>query len=350
MRAECPGCKALIELPGEGVVGEGRGVDAHCPHCRSAVTVGVVAVRAAAAAAPAAASGPPAPGGKEDPPAGQLSPALKSHILRSLVNLPAMPMVILKARGVMADPNAGLRDLARIIENDQALVGRALSIANSAYYGLGGQVSTLGHAAVLLGLETLGTIIVTAAAASLLNRDLKSYGLDPRTLWRHSLAAALGARRLADLRHPELREDAFVAGLLHDAGKIILDPYLDASRVAAAAPGLTLAAEREILGCDHAEIMARACRFWRFPEAVVQAVRHHHQPSQASGAPLAHIAHLANALAHRAGLGASAAPGAALEEEEESREALGLRPEDLAEAALETLGEVEKTEQVLAAA
>lgn len=341
MRAECPGCRELFELPGAEIVSERRTVAAACPRCGSQMTIGCLAARVAVAEAspdaPAAAAGP-------------LSAPLKSHILRSLVNLPAMPMVILKAREVMADPDAGLRDLARIIENDPALVGRVLSIANSAYYGLSGQVSTLGHAAVLLGLETLGTIIVTAAAANLLNRELKAYGIDPTTLWRHALGTAHAARRIASRRCPTMQEDAFVVGLIHDAGKIILDPYLAGLGGGRAADGpLTLARERGRLGLDHAEIMARACRFWRFPEAVVQAVRHHHHPSQAADGPLAAVAHLADLAAHRAGLGAGPAESDAAETER-ARERLDCGESELAETAAAALHDVEETAQVLTAA
>lgn len=232
----------------------------------------------------------------------------KSLILRSLVKLPPMPHVILRAREVMADPNAGLRDMAKVIENDQALVARVLALANSAYYGISGQVSSVQHAAALLGLKTLMDLIIMSASSLLLERKLKAYQLSPRAIWAHSLASALCAREIAAKRFPGTEADAFVVGLLHDAGKIILDPFLDKARKTSPtawpqSEPLTALREREILGFDHAEIMARACRFWRFPESQVRGIRFHHQPSQSSQSALAYAAHLANFLAHQAGFG-----------------------------------------------
>ncbi len=238
-----------------------------------------------------------------------MNPAnLKSTILRSLVKLPPMPMVILKVRETMADPDAGLRDLARIVQNDQALVAKVLAVANSAYYGISGQVSSLQHAAVMLGLTTLGHVITVAAGAALLSRELKGYGIGALSIWRHSLSTALCARQIAAERFAGAENDAFMVGLLHDAGKVVLDPFL-LERISAAgspetqAPRASLEAEKELLGFDHAEIMARACRFWRFPDAFESAIRFHHRPSESSGSALAHMVHLGNFLSHRAGFG-----------------------------------------------
>ena len=239
---------------------------------------------------------------------------LKSHILRSLVKLPPMPQVILRAREVMDDPDAGLRDLARIIESDQALVAKVLSLANSAYYGIGGQVSSVQHAAVLLGLKALGDLIILSASSVFLNRDLPGYRLAPQAVWRHSLATALLARAIAGRRHPGLEADAFILGLLHDAGKLMLEPFVVAHRAQGApapAPDGPPSGEfeRRWFGLDHAEAIALACRFWRFPEAQVKGVRFHHEPALSSQSALAHVAHLSNALAYRAGFGGGDAAG-----------------------------------------
>jgi HD-like signal output (HDOD) protein len=233
---------------------------------------------------------------------------LKSHILRNLVKLPPMPQVILRAREVMDDPDAGLRDLALIIESDQALVAKVLSLANSAYYGISGQVSSVQHAAVLLGLNTLGDLVILSASSVFLDRELGGYRLAPQTIWRHSLSTALLARAIAGRRYPGLEADAFIVGLLHDAGKLILEPFVLARRAAASPEppsdgSPTGDLERKWFGLDHAEAIALACRFWRFPEPQVKGIRFHHDPAGSARSALAHIAHLANALAYRAGFG-----------------------------------------------
>ncbi len=273
---------------------------------------------------------------------------LKSDILRSLVKLPPMPQIILKARETMANPNAGLRDLARIIENDQALVAKVLSLANSAYYGIGGQVSSIQHASVLLGLKTLGTLITISASSVLLNRELKGYHLAPQAIWRHSLSSALAAREIAERRFPGTEADAFIVGLLHDAGKMILDPFVCSRREdkpdAFPVQGpLTETREIELLGVDHAEIMALACRFWRFPEPQVKGIRFHHHPAQSSQSALAYVAHLGHVLSQRAGFGCAANEAPALEDG--VLEFLALQPADVDELQLHMIQELERLEE-----
>jgi HD-like signal output (HDOD) protein len=232
--------------------------------------------------------------------------ALKSKILRGLVELPPMPNIILKAREIMEDPGSSLKDLAGVIEHDQAIVARVLALANSAYYGLSGLVSSIQHASILLGQKTLGELITIAASSKLLSKQLKGYRLHPGDLWKHSLAAALGSKMIAEKINAECIEDAFIAGLLHDAGKIILDPYIVARKKAfkkALENGQPkfIQAEKDILGFDHAEVMSRAVRFWRYPENQSTAIRYHHYPSRSDDSELAYIIHLANFAAKEAG-------------------------------------------------
>jgi HD-like signal output (HDOD) protein len=308
MRVVCPACKQVFEIEAELVLSATETLPVACRACRCTFSLGVVDVRL-----PPPPEAPVVPVPRRDEPVEDRPQAtgLKSHILRSLVNLPDMPLIILKARQVMDDPDSGLRDLAQIIENDQTLDAKVLSLANSAYYGISGQVATVQHASVLLGLKVLGELIIMSAASALFNRELNGYGLAPSDIWRHSIACALCAQRVAETRFPRLADHAFLAGLMHDAGKIILDPFIRRQQEAITdldpagpPPEVDCAVEKELLGFDHAEIIARACRFWRFPEPMLPGLRYHHNPSQSSGSELACIVHLANVLAHRAGFGA----------------------------------------------
>jgi HD-like signal output (HDOD) protein len=271
--------------------------------------------------------------------------SLKSKILRSLVELPPMPNIILKAREIMEDQGSSLKDLSAVIEHDQAIVARVLALANSAYYGLSGLVSSIQHASILLGQKTLGELITIAASSRLLSKKLKGYQLNPGDLWKHSLAVALGARIIAEKKNSELVEDAFIAGLLHDAGKIILDPYVlerekEFKKIQKTRKWTFIVAEKEILGFDHAEVMSRAARFWRYPETQSTAIRYHHYPLRSGNCELAFIVHLANFAAKEAGF-KSEVTASASEIDPQTLTIVGLQKEEINTISAEIVESVE---------
>lgn len=147
---------------------------------------------------------------------------LKKSILANLGDLPPMPQIVDRAMDVIRNPNLGISQLAEILEKDQAIVAQILRIANSAYYALNEKVISIQHASVLLGDKMIAEIVTMATATGLLDRTLKGYGLEPEEMWHHSLAVAFGSRIIADKKAPHLRNEAFVAGLLHDAVKSFL--------------------------------------------------------------------------------------------------------------------------------
>jgi HD-like signal output (HDOD) protein len=307
MKIECPTCRNVNRLSGNLMVTRSEGLEVNCQKCKALIKLYVLTKSGKDSTQQTADDpfGDPIEPNSIDANKNSGDPALKTKILRSLVNLPPMPHIILKAKEIMEDPDSSLRDLAGVIETDQAIVARVLTLANSAYYGVSGMVSSIQHASVLLGQKTLGELITISASSRLLSKRLKGYKVEPELLWKHSLAVAFGSKIIAQQLVPELADDAFIAGLLHDAGKIILDPYVherhkDFETFLKESNKSFLKAEQEILGFDHAEIMSRATRFWRFSENQSIAIRFHHYPSVSENSRLAHIVHLANHLANTA--------------------------------------------------
>jgi HD-like signal output (HDOD) protein len=310
MRLECPECRVVTAVSNDLIVTRKRALELTCSKCKADILV-----QTSLSAATKKKNLHEVP---SDPGLTRLTTpiveteedaeilSLKSKILRSLVELPPMPNIILKAHEIIEDPRSSLKDLSGVIEHDQAIVARVLALANSAYYGLSGLVSSIQHASILLGQKTLSELITIAASSQLLSKKLEGYRLDPGDLWKHSLAVALGSRRIAAEKNPELIEDAFIAGLLHDAGKIILDPYVlerkkEFKAFLKEGEHVFIKAEKEILGFDHAEVMSRASRFWRYPETQSSAIRYHHYPLSAGNNELAVIVHLADYSAKKAG-------------------------------------------------
>jgi len=225
--------------------------------------------------------------------------SLKKEILQKMNDLPPAMEAVIKAKKLLASEDSSFDALHRILESDQSMVATILKVANSAYYGMSGRISSLKHAISMLGLRTLSQIINLAAAGNFLNQPLKGYRYSAQELRAHSLAVGFGARHLAMLVSPALEEDAFIAGLLHDAGKIMLDPYVVEREVLPKA-GLKDAIsdiERRLLGCDHSEIAADMFAQWLFPANVIDGVRFHHTPDQSGDNEVAYILNVADVLA-----------------------------------------------------
>ena len=256
---------------------------------------------------------------------------LKQDILLAVNNLPPMPQVMHKARDIIQNPSSSLKDLGDLIESDQALAMKVLRLANSAYYSRMGKVSSVQEAAVVLGLRILSELITVAFMSKVLGSSLKGYGLPAESLWRHSLAVAVGSRIIADKKYTGLANEAFSAGLIHDVGKLILDRYIyerkkEFQKFFADGGQAFLIAEKEILGFDHAEIASEVCKRWNFPRSISVAVKYHHHPSRLRGNKLAYIVHVADEIAVLSGLDIE---GMAHEIDDKSIQVIGIQSNEI---------------------
>jgi len=226
-------------------------------------------------------------------------PSLKNAILQKMKDLPPNLLTVHKAKKMLASENSDFEDLKLILETDQSLVAKILKIANSPYYGMSGKISSLKHSITMLGLKTLSQVITLAGTGSFLNQPLKGYSFTAQEVHDHSLAVGFGSRSLAALVNPAEEEDAFIAGLLHDAGKLMLNPYVAEHQLGPKTGGQDGISdlEKRVLGCDHAEIAADVFSQWLFPVSVVDAIRFHHTPDQSGDRELAYILNAANMLA-----------------------------------------------------
>jgi putative nucleotidyltransferase with HDIG domain len=249
------------------------------------------------------------------PPAGSPAPVFISgrelirKIISNTASLPTMPEVMLKVQQMIKLPGTSPAQLAKIIETDPSMVAGILKVANSAYYGFRGKVSTIRHASALFGTRRLAELITAMSAGGVLGTAMDGYGLKAGDMWRHSITVACTASEIAAAVDSDTFESAYMAGLLHDVGKIILDPYVQKRKVLfdhyfAAHPEKTVQdAERDILGFDHAVIAAIICENWNLPRSISFGIRHHHQPSSAGDHQLSHIVHLADFVSTMAGAG-----------------------------------------------
>lgn len=302
MKTTCEQCRKTYQIPDERIP-RGKEIVFPCPSCKSLIRIYLPADESEAVNSAAKAHSAP------EQPAAQQGQDLMKKILSVVEDLPPMPQIVLKAQEMMAKPNAGFKEIGAIIETDQAIAARVLRMANSSYYGLSGKVTSVHQASVVLGLKALAELILLLGTSKLLDRELQGYGVDSGSLWKHSLAVAFGSKQIASRRIPKFENDAFSAGLIHDAGKLVLDPYIsrkkpDFDAVMQEDKKNFLDAEKEILGFEHAELTAELCRFWKIPENQTLAIRSHHEPEQMQEErKLAYILHVADVIAIRSGFG-----------------------------------------------
>ncbi len=337
MRVKCPNCHKVFDIPDKRLP-TGKEIVFPCPGCKGPIEFDLRA-KASQDSTPPSSSTP----STEKQPSGQ---ALKEIILRSVSDLPPMPQTVFKVREIIADPGSSFKQLAEILETDQAMATRVLKIANSAYYGLSGKVSSIQHASVVLGHKTLGELMTMAGISGLLGNRLKGYGLEAGDLWRHSLGVAFGSKIIAAKKNPVLANDAFAAGLIHDVGKLILDQHVLERQEAfkefmVDGQQSFLAAEKQILGFDHSEIASEACKSWRVPETLSIAIRYHHYPSQSQGSKLAYIVHTADLIAMMTGLGLGM-DGLSYKMDDKAMEFVGLHEKDVTDIMGEVVESVEK--------
>lgn len=350
MKIECPECHKAYKIPDEKIP-FGKKFSASCLACKKQI---VIDLRSEEKPTKPLQSPKPEKEVQAVEPAtessfGKKQPSgikLKYGILRTLDDLPAMPHVVKRAQEIMAKPDSNIKDLARVIELEQAIATRLLKMANSAYYGLSGKVSSIQHASVLLGFKTLAELISVAGISNLLSQDLKGYQLDSGDLWQHSIAVAFGSRIIANRKDTEFGNLAFFAGLIHDAGKLILDPYVyerknEFDEFMANENHSFLSAEKTILGFDHCEIAFELCQKWKIPNDQSLAIKYHHNPSQSDGNELAFTLHMADYIAMINGY-KSGTNGDHHQPEEGVLDFLNLREEDVEHIKSDVQESVEK--------
>ncbi len=232
-------------------------------------------------------------------------------ITDSLISLPTLPTVTSKILELVDNPKTSAGQLSSAIMQDQVLTAKILKMANSAFYGFPREISTVKLAIVVLGFEKVKEMGLSLSVLTLFRADGSSKYFDISLFWQHAIAVGAATRVLARETCYRLAGEAFVAGLLHDLGKIILNQYL--AKEFAEIQSLvheknhSLAeAERKILGVDHAEVGAWLAERWNLPLHLVEAIKFHEHPEfcpKHMELPL--LVYLGNFLAHRANLGKS---------------------------------------------
>ena len=214
---------------------------------------------------------------------------MKSHLLqrvKSCPNLPSMPAIAVEVLELTKDDSVDVSKIAALVSRDPAMAAKVLKTANSSFYGCSQRVSTLSQAVMILGLNSVKTLVLGFSLVNNLSSG-KAQGFDHRAYWKRSIYAATAARTLAGKAGVPQQEEAFLAALLADIGVLVLDLVVGeaygAVTVRAASHEDLGPIEAAELGGTHGEVGGLIAEKWRLPAVLAGPIAHHHDGTPAAG-------------------------------------------------------------------
>jgi len=230
-----------------------------------------------------------------------------ARLVGGINNLPTPPIVFTQIQKVLNDPNTSAYEIGSILQEDPAITAKVLKMTNSAYYGLSHTVESVKQAVVIIGLDAIRNLVLSAS----MFEAFKSNQLDQEfqdLFWRHSLATAFAARLLAHTLKSQVYfdpESGFSAGLLHDIGKMVISVYMSdqaaeiKSQKQADPFKYDYKIEEAVIGYNHCQIGDILAQHWKLPNKLTEAIKYHHHPQlkEDKDNNLPYLINLANHLA-----------------------------------------------------
>ncbi len=239
----------------------------------------------------------------------QLPPeALIERLFRRISEVSSLPVVAVRIIEVANNPATGAGDILEVVRYDAALATRILRTVNSSYYSMQNKVADLQLAITLLGFKEIRNLAMTAYVAQLFQKGTGHGTYTREGLWNHLIGVGAASQLIAQVSEKVPPAEAYLAGLLHDLGTILIDQYLHkpfCQIVDAMDDERPLSEiEREVLGFDHAELGHFVAKRWHLPDHLTAAILHHHTPLSYNGEhrEMVHTVALANFLCNAKGL------------------------------------------------
>ena len=222
----------------------------------------------------------------------------------------SLPEIFMMINEVVNDPTSSFSDISRVVNLDPALSARLLKIVNSSFYSFPSNIDTVTHAISVIGTEQLHDLALATTILSTF-KGIPDTIVNMNLFWRHSMGVAIIARNLAIHCRETNPERFFLAGILHDVGRLImLENLPEESKEIVSRQnevgGIMWQIEREVLGFDHADVGAALARAWKLPLSLEEIIGNHHNPARSKRYPLeTTIIHLADIIAKAMELGTS---------------------------------------------
>lgn len=266
-------------------------------------------------------------------------------LVASEVKLASFPDIYFKIRQVLDSPVSSPAQVADVISKDTSLSAKLLKLVNSPFYGLPQRIDSISRAIMVIGGQEISTLVLGISAMNAF-KDIPPELINMRTFWEHSVGVGVFARLLGAAAGQGGAERLFVAGILHDIGRLVLFKKMPHAAVEAIyyaqSNGIPLfAAEEEVMGFSHPLVGGLLLRAWKFPDALVSCVACHHKPSGCKSSVEPAIVHLADVTAVAMGLAPPASSTVPILDAA-AWDRLGLSPERLGELAEEGFAQVDE--------
>ena len=232
-------------------------------------------------------------------------------IVRSIDKMATLPTIYTNVNELVNSPTSSASDLGKVISADQGFTASLLKLVNSAFYGFPSRIDTVSRAVTIIGFKQLGELVFATSVMTMFKDMGNGISLNMEEFWKHSIGCGLASRIVAIYSGRKNPESYFVAGLLHDIGRMVLldkcmDEYMEVLSAANKDDLLVFEAEMDILGFTHAAVSEELVSLWNLPSTLKTAVGYHHTPNRAKSAGMyADIVHIADILTHVCEIGMS---------------------------------------------
>ncbi len=255
-------------------------------------------------------------------------------VIKRIHELPTLPLVYKRVSDLLRNPYTSASDVAAVISEDQVITTKLLRLVNSAHYGFSEKVETITRAVSLVGMQAVKDLVLATSVMDLFHNNDEPGAWTVVEFWRHSLAVAVASSCIAEAVEDPHVEEYFVAGLIHDIGKIVWieyfpDEFKDVLDIADSNRLPCIEAEKQRLGFTHVRAGRLLAKRWKLPERLIETIAWHHDPRLADKHPrFPALVHVADVIANAMHLGKSG-NGCVPPLAPEAMEICGLSPSDV---------------------
>ena len=241
----------------------------------------------------------------------QISPELAKKLTLAVEKMPAFPKSVQKILELTRNMDCEPKHLVQVIEKDPVMTVKILRVLNSAYYNLPSKITSVNHSVVFLGFNTIKNLVLGIASVGVLPKH-NDAGFDMQQYLLHSLTTAGIAKLLGGKLAGADPMDCYIAGLLHDFGKVVFAQFMpdefSQALLKSSSENISLhLAESQVIGVDHTVVGSMLAEKWQFPPTLVDCMRNHHSPDAGEGVMWASV-YAANQISKKLSFGDSGNP------------------------------------------